>query len=178
VVRGKSDATTPLSGEFKRELCIDTRTNLILLEKDQYKDSSRTYAYSKIERDIDMTPDVFVLELLPGSKPTPYDLPVPELPGLARDPGITMPRILSTQWPQYDKASRSARIEGPVDLWVVIDTKGVPSEVEIYRHLTPGLDASAIQAVKQWRFSPATKNNQPVAVGQMIRINFTYPRRS
>ncbi len=174
LVRGKSQATPPLSGEIKRELCIDTSTNLVVSEKDESKDSVRTYTYSKIERDIDMAPDVFVLELLPGSRSTIYDLPVPEVPGLSRDPGITMPRVLSTRWPPYDDASRSARIEGPVDLWVVVDANGVPSEVDIYRHLAPGLDASAVQAVKQWRFAPATKNNQAIAVGQMIRINFRY----
>jgi len=175
VVRGKSEATPPLSGDIKRELCIDTKTNLILSEKDQYSGWARTYTYSKIEQDIDMPPDVFVVKLPAGSKPTPYDLPVPTRIGslnMSREPGISLPRLVSKQDPVYDEASRRSRIEGRVVLYVVIDTKGAPSEVDIYSHLTPGLDSSAVQAVKQWRFTPATKNNQPVEVGQMIEVNF------
>lgn len=175
LVRGKSDATPPLSGGIKRELCIDTGRNLIISEKDQYRGFVRSYIYSKIERDIDMLPDVFVLKLLPGSEPTPYDLPVPERLGtlnMNRDPGISMPRLVSKREPVYDEASRRARIEGTVLLYVVIDTNGAPSEIRVFRHLAPGLDASAIEAVKPWRFTPATKDNQPTAVGAMIEVNF------
>jgi TonB family protein len=175
LVRGKSEATPPLSGNVKRELCIDTSTNLILSERDEYMGSVRTYTYSKIERDPDMPPDVFELKLPPGSKPTTYDLPVPEWLGslnMSRDAGISMPRIVSTRDPVYDEASRRAGIEGTVVLYVVVDVNGTPSKIDVYRHLTPGLDASAIEAIKQWRFTPASKNNQPIAVGQMIQISF------
>jgi TonB family protein len=137
--------------------------------------SVRTYTYSKIERDPDMPPDVFELKLPPGSKPTTYDLPVPEWLGslnMSRDAGISMPRIVSTRDPVYDEASRRAGIEGTVVLYVVVDVNGTPSEIDVYRHLTPGLDASAIEAIKQWRFTPASKNNQPIAVGPMIQISF------
>ncbi len=175
LVRGKSEATPPLSGDIKRELCIDMSTNLIVSEKDRYRDSARTYTYNKIERDIDMTPDIFVLKLPTGSKSTPYDLPVPERLGslnMSRDPGISMPRIVRKQDPAYDEASRSGRISGTVVPYVVIDTNGVPSEIAVFRHLTPGLETAAIQAINQWRFTPATKNNQPIAVGAMIEVNF------
>lgn len=175
VVRGKSEATPPLSGDIKRELCIDTSTDLIVSEKDEYKDEVRTYTYNKIERDIDMTPDVFVLKLPPGSQPTAYEIPVPVGLGkmnMFREPGMTMPRLVSKKEPVYDEASRRARIEGTVVLYVVIDANGVPSEINVYRHLTPGLDASAIESVKQWHFTPATKDNQPIAIGAMIEVNF------
>jgi periplasmic protein TonB len=175
LVRGKSEATPPLSGDIKRELCIDKSTNLIVSERDEYKGSSRSYTYSKIERDIDMAPDIFVLKLPTGSEPTPYHLPLPERLGslsMPREPGIAVPRIASKQDPVYDEASRRARIEGTVVLYIVIDSNGVPSEIDVFRHLSPGLDASAIEAVRHWRFTPATKNNQPIALGSMIEVNF------
>jgi TonB family protein len=175
LVRGKSEATPPLSGDIKHELCIDKNTNLIVSEKDEYKGSSRTYTYRTIERDIDMAPDVFVLKLPPGSEPTPYHLPLPERLGslsMPREPGTEMPRIVSKQDPVYDEASRRTGIQGTVVLYVVIDSDGVPSETDVFRHLTPGLDASAIEAVRHWRFAPATKNNQPIALGSMIEVNF------
>jgi len=175
VVRGKSEATPPLSGDIKRELCIDTSTNLIVSEKDEYRGEARTYTYNKIERDIDMLPDVFVLKLPPGSQPTPYEIPAPARLGrtsVLREPGTTVPRLVSKRDPVYDEASRGAKIEGTVVLYVVIDANGVPSEINVYRHLTPGLDASAIESVKQWHFTPATKDNQPIALGATIEVNF------
>jgi protein TonB len=35
-----------------------------------------------------------------------------------------------------------------------------------------GLDEKALQAVRNWRFEPALKDNQPVAVQVNIEINF------
>jgi TonB family protein len=175
VVRGKTEATPPASGDVRRELCIDASTNLIAWEKDEYKNEARTYTFSKIERDIDMVPDVFVLKLPPGSVPTPYEIPFPEPLGrmnMFREPGISMPRIISKLEPVYDEASRRAGIEGTVVLYVVIDSAGIPAEIEVFRHLNPGLDASATLAIKQWRFTPATKSGQPIAVGSIIEVNF------
>jgi TonB family protein len=35
-----------------------------------------------------------------------------------------------------------------------------------------GLDEKALEAVKQWRFEPAKKDNQPVAVQLSVEVNF------
>jgi TonB family protein len=175
VVRGKSEATPPLSGNIKRELCVDVNRNMIVSEKEEFGEAVRSYTYTKIEPDIDMPPDVFVLKLPPGSASTPYHLPVPERLGslsMPRDPGVAMPRIVSKQDPVYDEASRKSRIQGTVVLYVVIDANGFPSEINVFQHLTPGLDNSAIEAVRHWRFTPVTKNNQPIALGSMIEVNF------
>lgn len=176
VVRGKSEATPPLSGDINRELCIDAKTNLVASEQYQYGTSygylSRTYTYSKIERDIDMLPDMFVLKLPPGIRATPYDLPVPEpfdSLGMPPQPGISMPRVLK-QEPVYTRA----RIWGTVVLYVVIDTNGVASEIDVFRHLTPEVEASAIQAMKQWRFAPAMKDDKPIALGTLIEVDIKH----
>ncbi len=102
LVRGKSEATPPLSGEIKRELCIDTSTNLIFSEKDESKDSVRTYTYSKLERDIDMTPDVFVLGTSPGKQVDDLRSTGPGVAGLVCSrSGISMPRLSQTRWPPF-----------------------------------------------------------------------------
>jgi hypothetical protein len=43
--------------------------------------------------------------------------------------------------PFYDEDSRKARIEGTVVLYVVIDPRGIPSEVEVFRPLSPQSEA-------------------------------------
>jgi TonB family protein len=35
-----------------------------------------------------------------------------------------------------------------------------------------GLDEKALEAVRQWRFDPATQDGQPVAVLVNIEVNF------
>jgi TonB family protein len=175
LVRGKSNAPPPSSGEITRELCIDPATDLILTEKEELHDEIRTYSYNKIERDPDMAPNVFLLSLLPGSQRTQYDLPVPERLGASymnRDPLITKPRLLSRQSPVYDDISRRKRVEGAVILYVVIDASGLPSQIDVYKQLNPALDLSAIEAVRHWRFAPATKDKKPVAIAAMIEVNF------
>jgi TonB family protein len=42
----------------------------------------------------------------------------------------------------------------------------------IYRMLGEGLDANAMEAIRSWRFKPATKDGKPVAVYSMIEVNF------
>jgi len=119
-----------------------------------------------------MAPDIFVLKLPPGAEPTTYDLPIPERLGslsMGRDPSISTPRPVKRPAPVYDEAFERS---GTIILYVIIDTNGVPAEVDFYKHLSPGLDAAAVEAVRRWRFAPAMKNNQPVAVAQLIQLKF------
>ena len=58
-----------------------------------------------------------------------------------------------------------------------IGIDGVPSSVEVAgtsgsRHL----DRAAVDAVKRWRFSPATSNGQPVTGTVMVPISFEAQR--
>ena len=36
-----------------------------------------------------------------------------------------------------------------------------------------GLDESAVRAIKQWKFAPATKDGRPVAVMMTVEMNFS-----
>ncbi|HEX5227737.1 MAG TPA: energy transducer TonB [Bryobacteraceae bacterium] len=62
---------------------------------------------------------------------------------------------------------------GAVTIYIVVDANGLPAEVDVYRHLSPSLDASAVQAVRAWRFVPAMRNGLAIAVGSFIEINFS-----
>jgi TonB family protein len=45
-------------------------------------------------------------------------------------------------------------------------------DVKVSRSLGLGLDEKAMEAVKVWKFDPARKNGQPVAVEMTIEVNF------
>ena len=109
------------------------------------------------------------------SVPTDFDLPAPSPLGtreMPLGPGISLPRLVSSKEPIYGEASRQARLEGTVILYVVIGTNGAPLELTVYRPLSPDLDAAAITAVRQWRFAPATKDGNPIAMATEIEVNF------
>ncbi len=86
--------------------------------------------------------------------------------------GLTPPRVVSKIEPKYTPEARDARIQGTVGLRCVIDQRGVAQNIEVVRSLDPGLDASAIEAVTQWRFDPGKKDGGPVRTQAMIEINF------
>jgi TonB family protein len=49
---------------------------------------------------------------------------------------------------------------------------GRPRDIKVSRQLGMGLDQKAIEAVRMWRFEPATKDGKPVAVQINVEVNF------
>jgi TonB family protein len=73
---------------------------------------------------------------------------------------------------EYTAEARVAGLQGTVSLYLEVEPDGRPSNVKVLHGLGLGLDAKAIQAVQQWQFSPATRDGQPVRLGQSTNINF------
>jgi len=48
----------------------------------------------------------------------------------------------------------------------------VPHEITVSKTLSPDFDNAAIEAVKQWKFSPAMKDGNPLAVEIAVELNF------
>ncbi len=87
--------------------------------------------------------------------------------------GVTAPSAIYKPDPRYTPEARHNRIEGAVKLWIVVDTQGNVSDIqEISEPLGEGLDKSAIDTVKTWRFNPATRDGVPVAVRVMVEVSF------
>lgn len=86
--------------------------------------------------------------------------------------GITIPRIISRVAPVYTEEARTAKVRGTVVLFAEITSAGSVENVVVLHKLQPGLDESAVRAVKQWKFSPALKDGQPVAVVMTFEANF------
>lgn len=89
-----------------------------------------------------------------------------------KDAGVLPPKLIHKVEPDYTAAARDAKIEGGVLLEVVIEADGRIEEAKVLRSLDEGLDANAIAAVKTWRFEPARKDGEPVAVSARIEVNF------
>ena len=86
--------------------------------------------------------------------------------------GVSAPKALFTPDPEYSEEARKVRHQGTVVLWVVVGPDGRPHDVRVQRSLGLGLDEKAMEAVRQWKFDPARKDGQPVAVMISVEVNF------
>ena len=86
--------------------------------------------------------------------------------------GIEPPRLVREVRPNYTEEGRRRRIEGEVDLEVVVSRDGRATNIRVVRGLGAGLDQEAVAAVRQWRFSPARRNGAPVDVIVNVSVDF------
>jgi TonB family protein len=87
-------------------------------------------------------------------------------------PGMTPPRLLQRVEPVRPNDARGVRLTGSVVLGLVVTSKGLARDVHIVQSLDKELDQSCIEAVQQWKFEPARKENRPVAVRVTVEIRF------
>jgi len=87
-----------------------------------------------------------------------------------------VPNLLSRTEPEYTAEARAKGIEGVTTLYAEVTRDGSAENVRILKSLDPGLDAKAVEAVKQWRFRPAMRNGKAVTVAATIEVEFRLPR--
>jgi len=86
--------------------------------------------------------------------------------------GVSAPKKIYDPDPEYSEEARKAKYQGTCVLYVIVGSDGKPRDIRVSRTLGLGLDEKAIEAVKTWRFEPATKDGKPVAVAINIEVSF------
>jgi TonB family protein len=86
---------------------------------------------------------------------------------------VTPPIKIHYPSPKYTEEGRQARIQGVVILEAIIDTMGNVASVKVLKGLPQGLTDSAVEAAKQWKFEPARRGGEPVAVFLNLTIRFS-----
>jgi protein TonB len=90
--------------------------------------------------------------------------------------GASAPIVLQKNDPKYpEEACRAAR-EGTVGLSLIVSNSGRAQEVKVIHPLGLGLDEAAVQAIRTWKFKPATKDGKPVPVYGIIEVYYHLPR--
>jgi TonB family protein len=74
-------------------------------------------------------------------------------------------------------AGKNTAVEGTCVLAMIVGPDGKPRDIRVQRGLAMGLDQKAIEAVRQWRFEPATKDGRAVAVQISVEVSFKLYRR-
>jgi 2,3-bisphosphoglycerate-dependent phosphoglycerate mutase len=85
---------------------------------------------------------------------------------------VKAPVVISRVEPVYPAEARAHGVSGLVILEAVIDRDGKARDVKILKPLPFGVDQAAVDAVKQWKFSPGTRNGEPVDV--LINLTVTF----
>jgi periplasmic protein TonB len=107
----------------------------------------------------------------PAQAVPPPPPPSPQ-PAVRLHKGIEAPKKIVDVTPTYPSIAQGARVKGMVILEAVIDVHGNVTSVQVLRSI-PLLDQAAVDAVRQWRYTPARLNGQPVPVVVTITINFS-----
>lgn len=105
-------------------------------------------------------------------------MPVPAMPSqAASNSPVVQPVPLpgSTPSPRYPARALRRRETGTVMVQAHIGANGVPESVTVARGSgSRELDRAAVDAVKLWRFQPATRDGQPTKGVVKIPINFDH----
>ncbi|MCI0617767.1 energy transducer TonB, partial [bacterium] len=87
--------------------------------------------------------------------------------------GVELPVLIRRIQPDYPKLALAARIQGTVVLRALISRTGDVQNVTILKTAHPLLNQSAIEAVSQWQYKPATLGSKPIAVFFQVTVVFT-----
>jgi TonB family protein len=97
----------------------------------------------------------------------------PDATGAYRMGGaLTPPKKIKDVPPVYPPIAQEARVQGVVIMEARVDEQGNVSDVRVLRSI-PLLDQAAIDAVKQWQYTPTTLNGVAVPVIMTTTVNFT-----
>jgi TonB family protein len=87
------------------------------------------------------------------------------------DSTITPPVALAQPDPEYPRVMIHARLEGTVELEIVIGIRGEVESVEIVSGNEPFASA-AVQAVKRWRYRAAERAGVPIRIVHRVVVRF------
>ena len=86
---------------------------------------------------------------------------------------VKAPVLVHSAEPEFPENYRKKHFNGNVQLYLWVDENGNPTHVRVIKGLGPAFDGSALKAVQQYKFKPATLNGKPVGVDLYIDVNFT-----
>lgn len=84
---------------------------------------------------------------------------------------VKAPQLIHSPQPDTEGISNK-RLSGFVKIFLLVTKEGLPKDLKVISGIDKEVDQRALDAVKQWRFKPATKDNQPVTVEATIELKF------
>ena len=85
----------------------------------------------------------------------------------------TPPVPVRTPPPQYPPELKREGMAGIVTVAIVVDEKGVVTSASINKSTNPAFEEPSLDAVKRWKFKPATKDKQAIPSKVIVPLHFT-----
>lgn len=86
--------------------------------------------------------------------------------------GIEPPQLVREVKADYTEDARQRGVSGDVLLEIVVRRDGTVGDIKVLQGLGSGLNDRAVQAVRQWRFTPARRQGTPVDVIVEVAVEF------
>jgi TonB family protein len=83
------------------------------------------------------------------------------------------PRPIFQATPNYPSELRKRNLEGSVQVVFLVDRDGKVVGPKVEKSTNPSFDRPAIEAVRQWKFEPGTRNGEKVAFKMRVPITFS-----
>ena len=119
--------------------------------------------------------DFGIVGSLPADTPPPPPTPAKPAAPLRVGGSIRPPQKVHDVSPVYPALAIAARKDGIVILEAEIGEDGRVRNTRVLRSI-PLLDEAAVDAVRQWRFTPTLLNGQPVPIVMTVTVAFTLTR--
>jgi protein TonB len=89
---------------------------------------------------------------------------------------LKTPALLKRVEPDYPPLAVASNLTGVVILEATVDERGEVSDVRVLRSVHPLLDAEAMKAVRQWRYSPLSLNGHLSPFVLTVTLSFSLTR--
>jgi TonB family protein len=86
--------------------------------------------------------------------------------------GISTPKVSRKVEPHYTEEAKRAGITGEVLLGMLIDETGQSHDIRVVKSLDRGLDLTALEAVRQWQFTPGMREGVAVPIAATVAVIF------
>jgi protein TonB len=90
----------------------------------------------------------------------------------AGEGGVTFPMPIYQPEPSYTARARKDKVQGTVALTAVVDASGNVADVKLVKGVGEGLDESAVETLRKWKFHPALKKGYPVPARVAVEVSF------
>ena len=74
--------------------------------------------------------------------------------------------------PVYPRAARAAQVETDVPVEIIVNEAGSVIDARVMSHLGYGLEEATLDAIRQYRFTPAQRDGHPVAVRMIWTMQY------
>jgi TonB family protein len=172
----KQETTTAPDGKFAFDN-LPAGQYILRIEKPGFASLFREFAVqpdSNVDRGLTLKLGSIQEQVNIQAKGSPAADSQPESPKQIRIGGAVQESKLITKiQPVYPATAKVAGVQGTVSLDMVISADGVPKDIRVVSSPGDDLTQSALEAVRQWRYSPTLLNGEPVEVVTNVVVNYT-----